>query len=90
MDKPQNTHNYILIYQTKATKLNLQNQVYQTKCFKCEEPNLPNQSYKTESTKSSVPSKQSILNVKNQIYQTISIQSNLKTKSIQPFLPNQM
>ena len=32
------------IYQTESTKLNLQNQIYQSKCLKCEVPhfNKPN------------------------------------------------
>ena len=40
------------IYQTKTTKLNLQNQIYQAECLKCKDPNLFNQSYKSKSIQS--------------------------------------
>ena len=42
-------------------KLNLENQIYQAKCLKCYEPNIPNQIYSIKHTK---------LNQTNQFYQT--------------------
>ena len=60
------------IYQTKSiekrdkikpTKLNLENQIYQAKCLKCNEPIIPNQIDSIKPTK---------LNPTNQFYQTKS------------------
>ena len=49
--------------QTKTTKLNLQNKVYQVYCLRCKELNIPNPIYSINSTK---------LNQSNQFYQTNS------------------
>ena len=51
------------IYWTISNKLNLQNQIYEAKCLKCQEPNIPNQIYSIKPTK---------LNPSNQFYQTNS------------------
>ena len=51
------------IYQTKTTKLILQNKVYQVQCLRCKELNMPNPIYQIKPTK---------LNPSNQFYQTKS------------------
>ena len=37
--------------QTKLTKQNLENQIYEAKCLKCNEPNIPNQFNSIKPTK---------------------------------------
>ena len=49
------------------------NQVYQAKCFKCEEPNIPNQIYSIKPTK---------LKSTNQFYQTKSKETKSAEKGI--------
>ena len=65
------------MYQTKSNEPNF----FLGDQTKSIDPNLPNQTYNTESTKSNLPTKYTIPNLCNQTY---------KTKSIQLLLSNQI